>query len=146
MIAPQTPLPSVTRGNVSIDGNSQYFLGGNSNLFGPEIVLSGSAIASPADGLQLDSDGNRVLGLVIQDFAGNGVSITGDGNEIYGNYIGTTATGFESRGKRRFRRPAGECERQSDRRCRLHPHTDAGFCGSERDLGKCRDRRDDNRG
>ncbi len=100
VITPQSPLPAVTRGNVSIDGNTQYFLGGNSNPFGPEIVLNGSAIPFSASGLHLHSDGNRVVGLVIQEFAGSGVSITGDQNHIYGNYIGMTATGTEAAGNR----------------------------------------------
>lgn len=100
VITPHSPLPAVTRGNVSIDGNTQYFLGGNSNLFGPEIVLNGSALAATSNGLQLDSDGNRVLGFVIQEFSGNGILVTGDENEIYGSYIGTTATGTEAAGNR----------------------------------------------
>ena len=43
----------------------------------------------------MDSDGNQIIGLVIQQFGGDGVQITGDGNQLYGNYIGTTANGLE---------------------------------------------------
>ena len=50
VITPRSPLPSITRGNITIDGASQYYLGGNSNTFGPEIVLNGSALVPELTG------------------------------------------------------------------------------------------------
>ena len=52
----------------------------------------------PVNGVQLASSTNRVHGLNIQDFSGNGALVTGDGNTLTGNYIGTTADGMAALG------------------------------------------------
>jgi parallel beta-helix repeat protein len=77
VIAPQTALPAVTRGNVVIDGQTQDKFGGDRNPFGPEIVLAGNLAGADANGLVLASSNNLVHGLNIQQFSGNGVLIAG---------------------------------------------------------------------
>jgi hypothetical protein len=73
---------------------------GASNPFGPEIVVNGSGVANRADGLHLDSDNNRVHGLTIQQFTNNGILVTGNENELTGNYVGTTSDGMAAMGNR----------------------------------------------
>ncbi|MEZ6129082.1 MAG: LamG-like jellyroll fold domain-containing protein [Planctomycetaceae bacterium] len=48
VISPLTALPALTRGNIVINGQSQHGTTGNSNPFGPEIVLSGDLAATPS--------------------------------------------------------------------------------------------------
>lgn len=92
VIQPTSPLPAISS-RLYIDGHSQTDFGGDANPFGPEIVLDGSLAGGDANGLHLDSDGNRVHALAIQLFSKNGILVTGDENELAGNYIGTNATG-----------------------------------------------------
>lgn len=98
LISPTIGLPDLTRGNIVLNGASQQNVSGDTNPFGPEIVLSGQRIAEPTNGLHLSSNGNRVIGLNIRQFTGAGVLISGDGNLLTGNSIGTDATGTEGRG------------------------------------------------
>ena len=95
VIRPQSALPSVSNSNhaVTISGRSQAAFGGDTNGFGPEIVLDGGALVNPAIGLQLVSNNNQVDGLTINNFGQRGILIEGDGNLITGNYIGTDPTG-----------------------------------------------------
>lgn len=100
VIRPLTTLPSLTdrTGGTFIDGASQP---GETNPFGPEVVLDGRDIADVAGAgltLWLGADGNRIEGLNIQSFPGDGIFIVrSDNNVIAGNYIGTDATGREAR-------------------------------------------------
>ena len=101
MISPLTPLPSLTRGNTVINGQSQHNETGDTNPFGPEIVLSGSLLGDRTNGLHLTSDNNQIHGLNIRDFSSEFVGsvqqaaifIDGDGNRVTGNFIGTNAVG-----------------------------------------------------
>jgi hypothetical protein len=103
VIRPRTALPmlSDTTGGTSIDGWSQAAFAGDTNPFGPEVVLDGAQL--PGDNLSgiqigINAHENRVLGLVIQNFPGNGISITrSNNNQIAGNYIGVDASGGEAR-------------------------------------------------
>lgn len=103
VIRPLTALPSLTdpTDGTTIDGRSQTMFGGNTNPFGPEVVLDGSlAQGNPAAGIYLapESNGNRIFGLNIQGFSGDGVMIVrSDDNWLAGNYIGTDATGTQAR-------------------------------------------------
>ena len=66
----------------------------------PIVVLDGSS-AGVTDGLTLlaGSDGSLIRGLVINEFTGSGIHITGsDNNTIVGNYIGTDHTGTLDQG------------------------------------------------
>lgn len=92
LLRPVTELPALTRGNTIINGASVQFLVGNANPFGPEVILDGS-LAGDADGLRIESNGNRIHGLNIRRFGGNGISISGHSNRVTGSYIGTNATG-----------------------------------------------------
>ena len=106
VIKPLSPLPAINNPNyaIMIDGSTQASFGGDTNSFGPEIVLNGSLAGTSANGLNIYSANNTVEGLVIQQFAGSpsnmttgiGVYLSGSaasGNVIEGNYIGANATG-----------------------------------------------------
>ncbi|HEX3252036.1 MAG TPA: hypothetical protein VHS05_21545 [Pyrinomonadaceae bacterium] len=97
-IKPLSELPVVIR-DITIDGSTQSALTGDTNQFGPEIVLNGS-LFSPGSGLRLD-DNNVVKGLVINGFSGAGIlmswvfasGLVANNNQILENYIGTDPTG-----------------------------------------------------
>ncbi len=61
----------------------------------PIIELDGSATGVGIEGLFLasGSDGSTIRGLVINQFADDGIQIVSDNNTIVGNYIGTDVTG-----------------------------------------------------
>jgi hypothetical protein len=97
-IQPLSQLPVLSQ-NITIDGTTQTAYTGNTNLYGPEIVLNG-AKQSSGDGLELD-DNNTVKGLVVNGFKGTGISMSwsfasggvSNNNQILGNYVGTDPTG-----------------------------------------------------
>ncbi len=96
-IRPLSPLPALQDDGTHIDGFSQIEYGGDHNLFGPEIIIDGSS-AGPATGFQLRGDSGRISGINIQGFQRNGIDVVfGSDNWISGNYIGTDATGTQSR-------------------------------------------------
>ena len=83
-------------GGTTIEARTQTTFGGDTNPFGPEVVLLGTGAAPGynVDGLTLLSNNNRVFGLNVQDFVRDGIAIDGSsGNWLAGNYIGTDATG-----------------------------------------------------
>ena len=94
VIKPSSALPAISNPyyGISINGRSQATFGGDTNVFGPEIVLDGSQAGS-ANGIQIVSNSNELFGLNIQRFGSVGVLVHGDGNLIAGNYIGTDPTG-----------------------------------------------------
>lgn len=97
VIRPLSALPALNNpnGGITLDGWSQTAFSGNTNPFGPEIVLDGS-LAGSASGLTIQSSNNQVFGLNVQRFSSNGIRISGaaaTGNWIAGNYIGTDASG-----------------------------------------------------
>src|SRR5262249_21992733 len=99
-ISPTSPLPIVKRAKLTIDGNSQTAFTGNTNAAGPAIVLDG-ANAGLSNGIELDSDNDVVTGLDIQRVQVFGLYINGAfarNNWIWGNYLGTDATGTLIRG------------------------------------------------
>ena len=57
-------LPAINNPNyaITIDGTTQTAFGGDTNPFGPEIVLNGSLAGSSADGLDIYSANNTVEG------------------------------------------------------------------------------------
>ncbi len=82
-------LPHIT-GTVTINGVSAGV---------PGIVLNGGGLI--ANGLVLDagSDGSTVRGLVVQNFTGDGISVSGAaGVTIAGNHVGTDSGGWTAAG------------------------------------------------
>jgi parallel beta-helix repeat protein len=105
-ITPSAPLPSITA-RVILDGYSQP--GSSRNTLpltaddpdadvGDDAVLlielAGGGAGPGADGLTIMADDSVVQGLIINRFGGSGVHLlTGGGNTISGNFIGTDADG-----------------------------------------------------
>ena len=83
----------------TIDGSTQTAFTGDTNPYGPEVVLDGSQIAVQnlfAPGFDLRDANCKVKNLVISGFNTQGVLIEGTGatgNIVSGCYIGTNATG-----------------------------------------------------
>jgi parallel beta-helix repeat protein len=69
-------LPDLDDGNVTIDASNAG------------VIVDGSALSGGEDGLKIASDGNRVKGLQIVGFPGNGISIAGADNAIGGSAPG----------------------------------------------------------
>jgi hypothetical protein len=106
-ISPLSQLPKLTDpAGVLIDGFTQIgaTMGANPpatlNLM---IEISGDSAGS-ASGIFIDSDNNTIVGLIINDFAYDGISIeagalqTTNSNEIYWNIIGMDSTGTVLKG------------------------------------------------
>ena len=106
-IRPLTPLPTITRAGLDIDGSTQSSFAGDTNPAGPEIVISGT-LAGATSGLRVqpigptgpDVDNVNIYELVINGFANSAVLFQGLGstalsrnNGIFDSYIGTDATG-----------------------------------------------------
>lgn len=110
-ISPARPLPAVT-GAVTIDGYTQGSKTAasddakpNDNLFGEgsdaviKVRLNGAKAGAQANGLKVTASGSTIKGLVINNFARNGVLIEGagaTGNKIEGSFIGTNAPGTQA--------------------------------------------------
>jgi hypothetical protein len=97
-IEPLTPLPEITD-PVLIDGYTQPGSSPNesSNTFKAvvRIVLLGDLAGPGVDGLRIQSSSNCIRGMLISRFTGDQIKlISGDGNVIEGNYIGTRLPGF----------------------------------------------------
>ena len=99
-IAPGSALPTISDPLV-IDGYTQSGASGNTNPVGQAInatlmiVLDGSG-AGGVSGLTITAAGCTVRGLVINQFGGHGIHISGagaSGNLVEGNFIGTDANG-----------------------------------------------------
>jgi parallel beta-helix repeat protein len=88
-ITPLSPLPAITD-SVDLDGSTD-------DGVTPSVELNGSSAGAGANGLVLASSdpvfASFVTGLIINRFSGNGIRITGAGNGVGINYIGTNAAG-----------------------------------------------------
>jgi titin len=80
-------LPALT-GTVVLDGTTQPGFAGV-----PLIALDGSAAGAKVDGLVLAGTGGTVKGLAVGGFSQNGIAVTGNGNTVAGDYLGTDVTG-----------------------------------------------------
>ncbi|HSJ96956.1 MAG TPA: right-handed parallel beta-helix repeat-containing protein [Myxococcota bacterium] len=93
VIQPITLLPALQDPDAGIllDGLSQA--GASCATWPPtlRIVISGGAGAG--GGLRVLTDDNVVRGLVVNGFPGDGIAVTGDGNRIECNFIGTDVAG-----------------------------------------------------
>jgi titin len=101
-IRPTSALPAVTHA-VIIDGTTQPGFAGS-----PLIDLDGSEAAPGTSGLVINAGDSTIKGLAITDFRINdpdypdfstpGLIISGSGNVVQGNYIGTDVTGTQPLG------------------------------------------------
>jgi hypothetical protein len=83
-------------GETVIDGSSQTINQGDRNSLGPEIAIDGRLLSvSPNNCFLITSRKNAISGLVLFGFKSNAINIgeNGANNHIFGNYIGTNATG-----------------------------------------------------
>ena len=90
-IALASPLPAITD-PVLIDGWSQ---GGASYTGAPLVQIDGTSTGSGANGLDFEpgSDGSTARGLVVSDFAADGILVQSNDNLVEGCYIGLNAAG-----------------------------------------------------
>jgi hypothetical protein len=96
-ISPTSPRPTITD-PVVVDGRSQ---GGPTYKSRPLVELDGSRAGEGANGLTITAGHSTVKGLIINRFAGNGITIRDGGhNHILGNQLGTDADGSTARGNR----------------------------------------------
>jgi hypothetical protein len=97
LIQPMTPLPPLTDSEIIIDGYSQIgsIMATDSSSATILIQIDGSN-AGAGHGLEITSSENKITGLSITGFQGDGIRISGSGafsNSITGNYIGIDPTG-----------------------------------------------------
>jgi uncharacterized repeat protein (TIGR01451 family) len=91
-IMPASALPTITD-PVTIDAKTQPGFVGT-----PIVVIDGANAGANVDGLTITAGNTTVSGLVIDDFGGSGIVLTGSGGDVIaGNYIGTDATGTVAR-------------------------------------------------
>ncbi|HET9712595.1 MAG TPA: HYR domain-containing protein, partial [Pyrinomonadaceae bacterium] len=97
-IKPFSPLPEL-RGGITIDGATQTTFAGDTNLFGPEVVLNGNMSGS-GSGVVISGDNGGVKNMVINGFPSSGLVLsrlpfdsTPSGNQLLNNYVGTDPTG-----------------------------------------------------
>lgn len=89
-IAATSALPLITEAMI-LDGTTEPDSGAT-----PIIVINGAAAGASVNGLVLaaGSDGSTIRGLVINQFASDGIEINrSDNNTIEGNFLGTDVTG-----------------------------------------------------
>jgi hypothetical protein len=95
-ITPLSPLPAITRLNVTIDATSQPGYAGV-----PLIEIDGASAGAGANGLTVSAPNVTIQGFVINRFSANGIVLSGSaGNSdvIASNYIGTNAAGTAALG------------------------------------------------
>ena len=97
-IQPTSMLPSLTDEGTMIEGATQTVNQGDSNIFGPEIVLDGSSLGGSTPLFSIQANNNTISNLVISNSPGAGVNIiTGASNNlVFENYIGVSPTSMAS--------------------------------------------------
>jgi uncharacterized membrane protein len=92
-ISVTSALPALTAPDVTMDATSTEFGLGYSGT--PLVVLDGSLAGSGVNGLTISGGSATVRGLDIIHFHGNGILLTGKGNDniIQSNYIGVKTNG-----------------------------------------------------
>ncbi|HET8674715.1 MAG TPA: HYR domain-containing protein [Blastocatellia bacterium] len=80
-----SPLPAITEA-LTIDATTQPGFAGT-----PVVELNGSGAGAGANGLNITASNSLVRGLAINRFNGNGIVLSGNGNIIEGNFIGTNS-------------------------------------------------------
>src|SRR5213075_1790045 len=82
-IRPRTPLPPITSALI-LDATAQTRFTGDTNPLGPEVELSGSALAIGNGVLIHTTEVSGVRGLAINRFPENGVLVDKFGGALYG--------------------------------------------------------------
>ncbi|MBU0753497.1 MAG: hypothetical protein KJ645_00050 [Planctomycetes bacterium] len=110
-INPLTPLPALTDPNgVLIDGLTQpgAVSGANPPSTARLMIEVNGLMAGPAHGIWIQSNGNTVQGLIVNDFEQDGFRIEGgianptaDNNLLYCNFVGTDFSGTIGQGNGR---------------------------------------------
>jgi hypothetical protein len=101
VISPMSALPPITSPLI-IDGYTQPGSSPNTSAVGdnavPSIVIDGSGISdiSQSLGLQVQANDSTVEGLVIQNFGGIGVVLSGTDDVLQGDFIGTNPSGMSA--------------------------------------------------
>jgi parallel beta-helix repeat protein len=90
-IKPATTLPAITADGTVVDGASQTTFAGNTNSYGPEIVLNGSL--GGGVGLRLQAANCEVRGFTIQYFSSYAIFVMGTNDVVYNCFIGTSHMG-----------------------------------------------------
>ncbi len=103
-ISPTSELPTITD-TLTIDGYTQAGASENTLEEGNDAVLNvalgGLSAGAGADGLEIAAPDCTIKGLVIRNFEGSGILITGSGatgNRIEGNFIGVNRDGITDKG------------------------------------------------
>lgn len=100
LISPATPLPYITKNNILIDGTTQTTNQGNTNPYGPEIMLYGNNNTIDNGFGIINASGITIKGFIISDFI-IGIEIYGPSSvndTISGNYIGTNEIASDTLG------------------------------------------------
>jgi hypothetical protein len=95
-----TYLPYITNGSTTIDGTTQTTNQGDTNPYGPEIIITGSNNTIAHAFCIMNTANNIITGLTIQRLV-CGIQIYGanaKNNHVYGNYIGTNYNATDSLG------------------------------------------------
>jgi CSLREA domain-containing protein len=85
-ISPASALPSITDA-VTIDGRTQP------GASPPAITLNGTSAGAGVNGLVLAANGCAIYGLVVRNFANDGIVVNSSNNTIARNNVGTDAAG-----------------------------------------------------
>lgn len=102
-IAPASALPDLSSGGFMIDGSTQTTNQGETNPYGPEIMIDGTNagnVTATEAGFKITFQNTIIKNLIISNFSGRGVLIMGagaDNNQVVGCYIGTDASGEAAR-------------------------------------------------
>jgi CSLREA domain-containing protein len=102
-IQPTSPLPTLTDNDTLIDGYTQGDAQPATATMPAvlRIEIDGTSAGGSASGLTIESANNSVSGLVINNFEGHGVFISGTiatDNRVMGNHIGTDSKGASDLG------------------------------------------------
>ena len=99
-IKPDSSLPTILDTTLVIDGTSQRkFIGEDTNINGPEIVINGSNAKGYAYCLMTQAIGTEIYELTINNFTAAGISFfLHSSGVVSGCYIGTDYTGMVSAG------------------------------------------------
>ena len=105
-IQPTKALPTLTGGDVTIDGYSQdgAVKAGDGTPATIVIKIDGFSMTGQNNGFNIGSAGNTIMGLAITRFDWSGIAIgtaAATGNVIAGNHIGTNAAGEMDQGNGR---------------------------------------------